>query len=156
MYDFIRDHEDCHVGSDFYNCYLTSKKASVLANFLSRTLKRINFVSRKNSIGQVVPDSWREDAESAARKIREDLKDCDVIVNADQTFIKLYMERDTVLAPRGTKRVGGKVTPADKKSGFTLMVTIDMLSNLVCPPFIVFTGMKKSESKRPTRTLDHR
>ncbi len=122
---------------------------------MTRCLRRINFVSRKNSIGQVVPDNWRELAEETAERIRKNLADCDVIVNADQTFVKLYMESDFVLAPVGTKRVGGKVD-TDKKAGFTIMVTVEMARNIICNPFIVFTGMKQSEAKQPTRTLDYK
>ena len=113
-------------------------------------------MARKNSIGQVVPNSWREDSEEASKEIREKLKDCDVVVNADQTFIKLHMEHEKVLAPSGTKRVGGKVNPTDKKAGFTFMVTVEMFSNSILPPFLVFNGTKMSEAKRPTRTLDFR
>ena len=155
VYDFFRDHEDCGIGSDFHKRYLKADKGSQLANFLTRVLKRIDFVARKNSISQVVPDKWEELAMCSSVSIRDTVKDCDVIVNADQTFVKMYMERDYVLAPRGTKRVGGKVTPADKKKGFTVMVTVDMLANEVLPPFIVFTGTKKDTAKRPERTLDH-
>ena len=50
-------------------------------------------------------------------------------MNADQTFVKLYMDDDVVLAPAGTKRVGGKVNPMDKKSGFTVMMMVEMFSN---------------------------
>ena len=121
---------------------------------MTRCLKRINFVSRKNSIGQVVPDDWREQAEKAADQIRKNLSHCDIIVNADQTFVKLYMEDDHVLVPVGTKRVGGKVGPTDKKSGFTVMITAEMSRNLICDPFIVFTGTKKTDALRPERTLD--
>ena len=63
------------------------------------------------------------------------------------------MDDDVVLAPAGTKRVGGKVNPMDKKSGFTVMMMVEMFSNSICDPFIVFTGTKK-ESKRPMGTLD--
>ena len=154
VYDFIRCLEDCDDGTEFHEKFLTSGKESQLANFLTRCLKRINFVSRRNSIGQVVPDNWRELAEQSAEKIRHDLRNCDVIVNADQTFVKLYMDDDVVLAPAGTKRVGGKVNPMDKKSGFTVMMMVEMFSNSICDPFIVFTGTKKTESKRPMGTLD--
>ena len=157
MYDLLRSREDCEEGTVFWKSYLDHRKdSSSLANFLTRTLDRIDFRTRKNSIGQVVPDSWRSDAEAASKIIQEKLKDCEIIVNADQTFIKLHMENDYVLAPAGTKRVGGKVNPNDKKAGFTFMVTIEMFSNLICPPFLVFNGTKKSEAKRPTRTLDHK
>ena len=156
VYSFIRGREDCGEGTEFYRRFLRSGKQSPLANFLTRCLKRIDFVSRKNSIGQVVPDSWREDAKQAAEKIRQNLSDCDIIVNADQTFVKLYMEDESVLAPVGTKRVGGKVNPVDKKSGFTIMVTVEMFSNMICNPFIVFTGTKKTEAKRPESTLNHK
>ena len=66
------------------------------------------------------------------------------------------MESDIVLAPVGTKRVGGKVNAKDKKAGFTLMVAIEMLSQQLCSAFITFKGTKKVDAKRPTRTLDHR
>ena len=131
-------------------------KESSLANFLTRCLRRIDFVARKNSIGQVVPDDWRQLSEKSSESIRNNLRDCDVIVNADQTFVKLYMEDETVLAPVGTKRVGGKVNPSDKKKGFTVMITVCMSSNVICDPFIVFTGTKKIRSKRPEQTLDFR
>ena len=158
MYDFIRAREDCDVGTKFWKSYLDPKKStSQLANFLSRgCLKRINFVARKNSISQVVPNTWREDSERAGADIRELMIDCDVIVNADQTFIKLHMVNDIVLAPAGTKRVGGKVNPTDTKAGFTFMVHVEMLSNSIGPPFLVFNGTKKSDAKRPHSTLDYK
>lgn len=156
MYDLIRSLDECQPGTQFYKDFLLTSKASRKAQFLTRCLERIDFVARKNSIGQVVPDSWREDSEEAAQKIRENLSECDVIVNADQTFLKLYMERDTVLAPVGTKRVGGKVKVADKKAGITVMFVVEMFSNKILPAFLVFNGTKKTESKRPERTLDHK
>ena len=71
--------------------------------FSEKMFEKNSIRCKKNSISQVVPDSWREDAVEASRIIREQNKDCEIIVNADQTFIKLHMENDTVLAPVGTK-----------------------------------------------------
>ena len=143
-------------GSEFYEKYLRAGKEAGLSNFLSRCLKRINFSSRKNSISQVVPDTWRADAETASAEIRDAFKDCDVIVNADQTFVKMYLEDEKVLAPVGTKRVGGKVNAADKKAGFTVMIAAEMTSNKVCDPFITFAGTKMKDSTRPRATLDYK
>ena len=154
VYDEIRARDDTTPGSEFYKTHLAPGKKPALAGFLTRCLKRINFSARKNSISQVVPDTWRQDAEKASTLIRERLKDCDVIVNADQTFIRMYMEEEKVLAPTSTKRVGGKVNVKDKKTGFTVMVSVVMNSNRVCDPVIVFTGTKMKDAKRPKGTLD--
>ena len=153
MYDYIRSRDDCRPGTPFYQSFLTMNKATSKAQFLKRCLERINFTTRSNSIGQVVPDNWRELAEESTRTIREKMLGCDVIVNADQTFLRLYMENDTVLAPVGTKRVGGKVH-ADKKAGITAMLAVEMFSNKILPAFLVFNGTKKKDAKFPQRTLD--
>ena len=156
VYDEIHARDDTAPGTEFHNKHLRAGKGPALANFLTRCLKRINFAARKNSISQVVPDTWRQDSVEASQRIRERLKDCDVIINADQTFVKMYMEAEKVLAPVATKRVGGKVNAADKKTGFTVMLAVEMCSNRVLDPFIVFTGTKMQDAKRPYSTLDYR
>ena len=154
VYDEIRSRDDTGPGTEFHTKHLVAGKEPHLAMFLSRCLKRINFSTRKNSISQVVPDDWREQAEEASQRIREALRDCDIVLNADQTFVKMYLEDEKVLAPIGAKRVGGKVNATDKKAGFTVMITVEMAANRVCDGFIVFTGTKMSQSKRPRSTLD--
>jgi hypothetical protein len=71
--------------------------------FLSRCLDRINFSVRKNSIGQKVPENWRELSVANAEEVRKVFKEADVevIVNADQTFLRFYPEHEYVLAPTG-------------------------------------------------------
>ena len=50
---------------------------------------------------------------------------CDVVVNADQTFVNFYPETKQVIAPTAVKRVGGCVK-SDDKAGFTLMVSLEL------------------------------
>jgi hypothetical protein len=75
-----------------------------------------------------------------------------VIVNADQTFLRFYPEHEYVLAPTGCKRVGGKIR-SDEKSGCTLMVTAELNSSKLLPPFLVLNGRKKVNAKNLQQTL---
>jgi len=111
----------------------------------------------KHSIGQTVPEDWRLKAEANAARIQKRIKDAkvDVALNADQTFVNFYMEEETVIAPRGTKRVGGRVK-ADVKKGFTLMVTCNLNTSQIEAPFSVFNGTKLCRAKYPERTLAYK
>jgi hypothetical protein len=101
------------------------------------------YCNRKVSISQKVPTSWREIALDFSFRMRQyfNKKGATMVMNADQTFINFYHESKYVLAPTGVKRVGGTVAAADKKLGITFMVTCDLNSSKVLPPFLVFTGV---------------
>lgn len=60
-----------------------------------------------------------------------------------------------MIAPIGTKRIGGKVQ-ADTKAGFTFMVTVNMLSSEIVAPFVVYNGTKLIDTQHPERTLAHK
>jgi len=55
-------------------------------------------------------------------------KHVEILINADQTFVRFFPESEYVLAPTGIRRVGGKVR-ADEKTGFTLMVSAELGSS---------------------------
>ena len=76
----------------------------------------------------------------------------EVIINADQTSVKFFMEEGQVVAPTETKRVGGRVK-AKVKKGFTLMVGCNLETSLMEDPFVVFDGTKLCKAKQPERTL---
>ena len=72
----------------------------------------------------------------------------DVIVCADQTFIKFRLANEKLLVPEGLRRVGTTTGESDKRKGVTLMLTsfvskgrgTDSLAAGLLPPFIVFNG----------------
>jgi hypothetical protein len=154
VYDMLRTRDDCDVGSAYYEGFLTPNKQAGLAGFVTRCLNRINYSERKNSIGQKVPEDWREQAIANAEEVRKVFKeaDVDIVVNADQTFLRFYPEQEYVLAPKGCKRVGGKVK-TDEKAGCTLMVSAELNSSRLLPPFIVMNGTKKINAKNLQQTL---
>ena len=117
-------------------------------------LERSGWSLRKNSIGQTVPEDWRDMAEKNAARIqmRFSEEEVEVTINADQTFVNFFMEEEEVVAPTGTKRAGGRIN-ADVKKGFTLMVGCNMETSLMEPPFAVFDGTKLCKAKHPERTL---
>jgi hypothetical protein len=114
----------------------------------------MNFSIRKNSIGQKVPKNWRKEAEENIEEIRKVLREAevDIVVNADHTFLRFYPEQEYVLAPTGCKRVGGKRIKTDEKAGCTLMVSAELNSSSLLPPFVVLNGTKKVNAKELQRT----
>ena len=116
VYDYLRARNDCAAETAFFNSYLASGKESALANFVKRCMERINFSVRQNSIGQKVPDNWRELALADSARIREAFSEfgVDHVVNADQTFVRFYPEKEYVLAPKGAKCIGGKMNSNEK------------------------------------------
>ena len=84
---------------------------------MSRRLKAAGWSVRKNSVGQTVPENWRELAEADAARICKRFKDenVDMTENSDQTFVNFFMEEEKVVAPTGTRRVGGKIQANVKK-----------------------------------------
>ena len=133
-------------GSGFYLKFLDPLNptcSSKLAGWLTRHLTMFGYCNRKVSISQKVPTNWREIALDFSFRMRQyfNEKGVTMVLNADQTFINFYHESKYVLAPTGVKRVGGTVAAADEKLGITFMVTCDLNSSKVLPPFLVFTGV---------------
>ena len=149
--------EDCAEESEFYKQHLDpseiKKTGPSWCNWLKAALRPVAFTVRKNSIGQTVPANWRAQATANAKEIREKMRkaEVDVVVNADQTFVHFYPENDKVLAPTGSRRVGGKIK-ADKRAGFTFMVSVEATTSKMLPPFVVYNGMKLKDAKHKERT----
>ena len=97
-----------------------------------------------------MPEDWRPKAVENVKDLRKLFQDAEVevMLNADQTIVKFYIEEECIIAPTGTKRVGGRIK-ADAKAGFTLMVIVNLATSEVEAPFIVFTGTKLSDAVRP-------
>jgi hypothetical protein len=64
----------------------------------------------------------------------------DVILAANETFLKFHERDIRFLVPRGVKRVGS-ASKMDEKDGCTLMVTMDMATSQLTHPFIIFKGV---------------
>ena len=107
--------DDCAEGTQFYNSYLDPKRnGSGYVNWINRVMAREGWSFRHNSVGQTLPEDWRQKAEDNVARINKKFKDdnVDIVRNADQTFVQFFMEEEYVAAPTGTKRIGGKVSCA--------------------------------------------
>ena len=158
--DEIMARDDCQEGTEFHKQYIDVTKKSVQSewtNWLSRCLDRAGWSLRKNSVDQTVPENWCKMAEKNAARIQKRFKEenVDVVINADQTFVNFFMEETEVVAPKGIKRVGGKVK-VEVKKGFTLMVACNLETSKIEAPFAVFDGTKLCGAKHPERTLAHK
>ena len=58
------------------------------------------------------------------------------MMEADQTIVYFYPEESVVVAPKNTKRVGGRVK-SDAKAGFTAMVSVYLGTIQMDAPFFV-------------------
>jgi hypothetical protein len=162
LYGELSAMDECAEGTDFYQNYLDPLKGKSvqcgLSNWTKRVLRRFSWSPRKNSIGQTVPEDWRNMSEINAAKLCKKFRDAkvDVMLNSDQTFVHFYPDEEVViLASKGTKRVGGKVK-SDAKAGFTAMVTCDLGSSRMADPFVVYNGTKLVKAKNPTTTLAYK
>ena len=124
-------------------CYMmrlnTGSISPALAQWVRRQLTGASWSVRKESVSQTVPRNWIGNALDASSKIRDAMKVCDVVINADEVFIKYYPRETEFIVPRGTRRVGSNLA-SDSKKGCTVMVACEMHSSQLLPPFIVMTG----------------
>ncbi|KAI9990524.1 hypothetical protein PInf_018077 [Phytophthora infestans] len=110
-----------------------------LAQWARRRLEGANWSIRKESVSQKVPTDWVSIALVASQKIRTKLDGCTVLINADEVFIKFFPRDTEFVVPTGTQRVGSNVA-SDAKKGCIVMVSAEMYSSKVLPPFIVMTA----------------
>ena len=111
----------------FFSQYLDATKVNAqtqLSHWLSRTLRRIGFSSRKETISQKIPDNWKEMSKEFSEKALDYLRKnkVDVVVTADQTFLKLLLAKEQLLVPTGIRRVGTSVQGDDERKGVTLIL----------------------------------
>ena len=146
----------------FWNQYLNPEKDTApaqLSHWLTRTLKRMGFSSRKETISQKIPDNWKELSKDFSTNALDYLRknEVDLVITADQTFLNLLLAKDDLLVPTGIRRVGTSVEGDDFRKGVSLMLTAYIwkerntgtLDTGLLPPFIVFNG-------KTGKTLDKR
>ena len=123
----------------FKNVVLT--KPNYFNKWVIRVLSDINFTDRKTSIAQKIPDDWRNIACKGTDRVRKLFKSLGIkrIFSADETNVKFHEVSDTVLAPRGIKSVGTACS-IPSSDGCTVMVTMDMRTSQLTPPFIIYKG----------------
>ena len=93
------------------------------------------FLKKINQIGKTfsIYGAYR------VRKLFEE-EEIDVVLSADETFLRFYECTKQVLAPKGVKRVGVALS-VNEKNDCSVMITLDMHLNKALPPFIIFTGV---------------
>ena len=62
-----------------------------------------------------------------------------IVIAANETFLRFHEASSTVVAPKGAKRVGTAIK-SNEKEGCTVMVSMEMISSQLLPPFIIFKG----------------
>ena len=143
----------CNKDDEFYKQYVDPNKSSAriqLCHWLTRLLKRIGFSSRKETVSQKIPNDWKEQSVAFSQNILKYFRDnnIDVVVCADQTFVRYLLAKEELLVPTGTRRVGTTVQSADERKGVTLMLSafvrrnddVDKITTGLLPPFIVYNG----------------
>ena len=114
---------------------------------------------RKETVSQKIPDNWKELSIAFSEEVQEKFRasGVNVIVCADQTFVKFLLADEKLLVPTGIRRVGTSVQSDDKRKGITLMLSAyidegEASEPIKCgllPPFMVFNG-------KTNATLDRR
>ena len=154
--------ETCKKNGAFFKQYVDPKKSSAsaqLSHWVTRLLKQIGFSSRKETVSQKVPENWVELSKAFSIAMLEKFRTArvDVVLCADQTFIRYRLAKEKLLVPKGLRRVGTTTVEHDERKGVTLMLTAYVeknwrtgdLASGVLPPFLVFNG-------KTGATLDNR
>ena len=130
--------------TDFLKCYGEGNEKSTkkLYIFIERGIRKAGFCQRKRTVSQKIPEDWRILAEAGAKRIRETFREqkVDIVLAADETFIRFHEIKSKVIAPKGEKRIG-TASCIDEKSGCTVFPTMEMNASLILPPLIIFTGV---------------
>ena len=127
---------------EFHDKFLSSvKQNDKLCNFVSRTLSMFHYCVRKSTVSQSIPKDWMNLAIQGASRVRQRFMDenVDVVIAADETFLRFIEANSKVVVPCGSKRVGTALK-CNEKEGCTVMVSMDMNASQLLPPFIIFKG----------------
>ena len=110
--------------------------------FITRSLNLFGYTLRKKTISQKIPIDWRQRSEEGAKRCRDKMlaENVDVLISSDETFMKFHESGSMVLAPVGAKRIGSALKIKEKE-GCTVMVSIEMFSSRLLPPFVIFKGV---------------
>ena len=132
------------IKKDWFSVYGNEDKKGYkkLNTFVDRALQKFGFVSRVKTISQKVPNDWYQLTLQGAERVRKTFRDADVdvVLAADEMFLRFNETGKSILAPKGVKRVG-TTAKVDSKSGCTVLPTMDMLSSTLLPPMIIFKGV---------------
>ena len=92
-------------------------------------------------MSQSIPCDWKELAIAGALRVRNRFReeDVEVVIAADETFLRFHEASSTVVAPKSVKRVGTAIK-SNEKEGCTLMVSMEMITSQLLPPFVIFKG----------------
>ena len=98
-----------------------------LYTYIRRPLTKFGFTIRNKTVSQSISEDWRSLVKKGAARVLERFneEDVDVVLAANETFIRFQESFDTVLAPIGEKRIGS-TTRIDNKMGCTVLPTMDM------------------------------
>ena len=67
-------------------------------------------------------------------------EDVDVVLLVDETFLRCRETTNKDLAPKAVKCVGVALS-VNEINGWSVMITLDMFTNIALPLFIIFTGV---------------
>ena len=103
----------------------------------SRNAQAVVTLKRKADAVALTSKAKKKYCEQGFQTFRDG--EVDVLVNADETFIRFFPETSHVIAPIGAKRVGSTNDTQDKK-GLTGMLCMEMYTSTVLDPFVVLDG----------------
>ena len=75
-------------------------------------------------MSQEIPDDWQEQSRVFSRHVQDFFRknNVDVVVCADQTFVKYLLAKEDLLVPSGIRRVGTTMEGLNERKGVSLML----------------------------------
>jgi DDE superfamily endonuclease len=117
------------------------KNKDNLRSFVRRAMDKGDFVTREKSVSQKIPEDWYPLSLEGAARVRATFlrENVDVVLAADETFVKFSESSSKVIVKKGAKRVGCAIN-MDLKDGCTVIPTMNMLGSRLLEPVVVFKG----------------
>ena len=110
--------------------------------FLKRSLEYSHFEIDAPLSHKKNPPNWKHlsiDGTYCVRTLFEE-EEVDIVLSANATILRVHYCTQKTICSKRSKRVGIAL-PVNDNYGCSVMITLDLFTNIALPPFIIFTGV---------------
>ncbi|KAF1322338.1 hypothetical protein FI667_g11358, partial [Globisporangium splendens] len=123
----------------------SGKTAAPFSQWVSRRLDNNNWNVKARKVAPKVPTNWYELAIKTSTELRAMMRDVDVLISADEMFMNFYpqderqsgVNRSSTDGENSSPSLASPSTTDDTKKGCTVMLSCELFSSMLLPPFII-------------------
>lgn len=134
--DYVQSEFETRMGID------SGKTAAPFSQWVSRRLETNNWNVKARKVAPKVPTNWYELAIKTSTELRALMRDVDVLINADEIFMSFYPREPQFVANQPGNAA------AESKKGCTVVLSCELFSSMLLPPFIIMSGARNGTLAR--------